>query len=182
MTSNSARRLTTRALKRALQLTDPAVTAAMLITVGLWATDAGPESLANTNLSAVLLYAVAILGARTLVGIITRIFIDLIDPDRWDGDSAFETSRRIAELRADIDNGADIDEVLAGLRDSNLVPELLATLRALGAGFASRGDDAQSQRLALAVEHLRNADKNIRTFHSTTAMTEAGSKTAGTPK
>ena len=182
MTSNSARRLATRALRGALRLTAPIAIAAVLTTVGLWAAGTGPQWRNASDHWAVLLYGACIVGVKSLADFLARTLIDLIDPDRWDGDNAFEISRSIAELRADIDNGADIDEVMAGLHDSKLMPELLATVHALGVGYASRGDDDQSRRLVAAFSHLRDATKNLRPFHSPTAVTEAGSATARTPK
>ncbi|MDH2393398.1 hypothetical protein QCN29_32470 [Streptomyces sp. HNM0663] len=160
-TAGAARRLTVRALKQVRQLTDPAASATLLAMVGLWLTRTGPAWLTTASDWTILLYAVAILGTKTTADAVVEHVIDLIDPDRWDGDITFELAEGLTQLRADIDNGADIDDVLDSLRASNLVPELLSTLRNLAAEYAARGDDEENQRLVAAVLHLRNADKTI---------------------
>ncbi|MCX4826076.1 hypothetical protein OG883_41130 [Streptomyces sp. NBC_01142] len=129
--------------------------------VGLWLTHTGPAWLTTASDWTVLLYAVAILGTKTTTDTVAEYVIDLIDPDRWDGDITFELAEGLTQLRADIDNGADIDDVLDSLRASNLVPELLSTLRNLAAEYAARGDEDENQRLLAAVQHLRNADQYI---------------------
>lgn len=172
-TAGTARRLTVRALKRARRLTDPAASATLLVMVGLWLTHTGPAWLTTASDWTVLLYAVAVLGIKTTADAVAECLIELIDPDRWDGDITFELAEGLTQLRSDIDNGADIDDVLDSLRASNLVPELLSTLRNLAAEYAARGDDEENQRLLAAVLHLRNADKTIG-YHSELDALEAG--------
>ncbi|MDQ1013147.1 hypothetical protein QFZ82_007632 [Streptomyces sp. V4I23] len=176
-TAGTARRLTVRALKRARRLTDPAASATLLVMVGLWLTHTGPAWLTTANDWTVLLYAVALLGIKTTADTVAEYVIDLIDPDRWDGDIAYEIAEGLTQLRADIDNGdADIDDVLDSFRASNLLPELLYTLRNLTAGYAARGDEDENQRLLAAVLHLRNADENIGYGHDEIAALEGGGK------
>ncbi|MEV6654890.1 hypothetical protein [Streptomyces sp. NPDC051219] len=175
-TTGTARRLTVRALKRARRLTAPAASATLLVMVGLWLTHTGPAWLTTANDWTVLLYAVAVLGIKTTAGTVAEYVIDLIDPDRWDGDIAYELAEGLTQLRADIDSGADIDDVLDSLRASSLVPELLGTLRNLAAEYAARGDDDENQRLLAAVLHLRIADKNIGYGHAEIAALESGGK------
>ncbi|MBT2439806.1 hypothetical protein J7E93_06655 [Streptomyces sp. ISL-36] len=175
-TAGTARRLTTRALKRVRRLTDPVASAALLVMVGLWLTHTGPAWLTTASDWTVLLYAVAVLGIKTTTDAVVEYVIELIDPDRWDGDITYELAEGLTQLRADIDNGADIDDVLDSFRASNLVPELLSTLRNLAAEYAARGDDDENQRLLAAVLHLRNADKNIGYGHDQIAALKGGGK------
>ncbi|MDQ0847721.1 hypothetical protein [Streptomyces sp. V1I6] len=175
-TAGTARRHTTRALKRARRLTDPAASSTLLVMVGLWLTHTGPAWLTTANHWMVLLYAVAVLGIKTTTDVVAEYVIDLVDPDRWDGDITYEIAEGLTQLRADIDNGADIDDVLDSLRASNLVPELLFTLRNLAAEYAARGDEDENQRLLAAVLHLRNADQNIGYGHDQIAALEGGGK------
>lgn len=172
----TARRLTARALKLVRRLTDPAASVVILVMGGLWLTHTGPAWLTTASDWTVLLYAVAIGGTKTLVDVFAEYAIDLVDPDRWDGDIAYEIAEGLTQLRADIDNGADIDDVLDSFRASNLLPELLYTLRNLAAGYAARGDEDENQRLLAAVLHLRNADENIGYGHDTIAALEGGGK------
>lgn len=175
-TAATARRLTVRALKGARRLTDPAANMVLLVMVGLWLTHTGPAWLTTASDWTFLLYAAAVLGTKTTTDAVAEYVIDLTDPDRWDGDIAYELAEGLTQLRADIDNGADVDEVLDSLRASNLVPELLSTLRNLAAEYAARGDDEEQQRLLAAVLHLRNADKNIGYGHAEIAALKGGGK------
>ncbi|NUK50398.1 hypothetical protein HRW14_08860 [Streptomyces lunaelactis] len=159
--SVTVRRYAVRALRRVVQFSDIPFTAAALAMAIMWAAHAGPAWITGASDWLIMLYGILIYGANRIVDALAETAIDLIDPDRWDGDVAYELANGLTELRADIDSGADIDDVLDSLRSSNLVPELLATLRALGAGYAARGDEDENQRLLAAVLHLRNADQYI---------------------
>ncbi|MET9427935.1 MULTISPECIES: hypothetical protein [unclassified Streptomyces] len=172
----TARRLTVRALMGARRLSDPAASVVLLVMAGLWATHTGPAWLTTANDWTFLLYAVAILGIRTTADAMAEYLIGLIDPDRWDGDIAYELAEGLAQMRADIDNGADIEDVLDSLRASSLLRELLFTVRTLAAEYAARGDEDEHQRLLAAVRHLRNADKNIGYGHAPIAALEGGGK------
>ncbi|WP_351233856.1 hypothetical protein [Streptomyces sp. NPDC002133] len=168
-----ARRFTVRALRHALMRTDSAASITMVIMVALWATQTGPSWLTTASDWTLLLYAVAIVGTKAAIDFLTEFIISLVDPDRWDGDIAYEIAQGFTQLRTDIDNGADIDDVLDGLSASHLVPELLGTLRTLAAAYAARGDEDENQRLLAAVLHLRNADKNIGYGHGQITELEA---------
>ncbi|MEU4496951.1 hypothetical protein AB0F96_26785 [Streptomyces sp. NPDC023998] len=159
--SVTARRCAVRALRRVVQFSDIPFTAGALAMLVMWAAHTGPAWLTSANEWMLLLYGVLLYGANRFVDALVEGTIDLLDPDRWDGDVAYELALGLTELRADIDNGADIDDVLDSLRSSDLVPELLATLRAMAAGYLARGDEEENQRLLTAVLHLRNADQYI---------------------
>lgn len=157
----TARRHAVRALQRVVQFSDIPFIAAALAMVIMWVARTGPAWITTVSDWTIVLYLVLVFGANRMVDTLAETAIDLIDPDRWDGDIAYELAGGLTELRADIDSGADIDVVLDSIRSSNLVPELLATLRALGSGYAARGDEDENQRLLAAVLHLRNADQYI---------------------
>lgn len=175
--SVTARRYVVRAMRRVVQFSDIPFTAAAVAMAIMWAAHAGPAWITTASDWQIMLYGVLTYGANRIVDALAETAIDLIDPDRWDGDIAYELAEGLTQLRADIDNGADIDEVLDSLRSSSLVPELLGTLRALGAEYAARGDEDENQRLLAAVLHLRNADQHIGYGHSEIAALEAGGAT-----
>ncbi|WP_329583631.1 hypothetical protein [Streptomyces sp. NBC_01361] len=177
--SGAARRLTVRVLKWVRQLTDPASIGTLLALIGAWLSHTGPAWIAGADAGKVLLYAVAVLGTANTVDLAAKEIINLIDPDRRDGDIAYGIAKSLAQLRADIDNGADVDDVLDSLRASSLVPELLSTLRALAAEYLGRGDEGdedENQRLLAAVLHLRKADKTIGYGHDEIAAIDGGDK------
>jgi hypothetical protein len=159
--SVTVRRYAVRALRRVVQFSDVPFTAGALAMLVMWAAHTGPGWITTVTDWQIMLYLVLVYGANRMVDTLAETAIDLIDPDRWDGDIAYELAGGLTELRADIDAGADIDDVLDSIRSSNLVPELMATVRALGSGYAARGDEDENQRLLAAVLHLRNADQYI---------------------
>ncbi|MEU5108202.1 hypothetical protein AB0H07_39095 [Streptomyces sp. NPDC021354] len=167
--SVTARRLAARVLRQIIRLSDPVAIAVIAVMAALWLAHTGPAWLTTADDWTLVSYGVVIVGARVVLDVLLEELIDLIDPDRWDGDIAYELAEGLKQLRADIQTGADPDEVLDSLRSSDLVPELLETLRALGSEYAARGDDDENQRLLAAVLHLRNADQNIGYGHNKTA-------------
>ncbi|GAA3372191.1 hypothetical protein GCM10017744_102700 [Streptomyces antimycoticus] len=159
--SVAARRLTTRALSQIIRFSDPAATAAIAAMAILWITHTGPAWIATADEWTIVTYGIGIVAARVVLDVIAEGLSDLVDPDRWDGDIAYAIAEGLRQLRTDITEGADPDEVLDSLSTSDLVPQLLETLRALSTQYAARGDEDEKQRLLAAVLHLRHADQNI---------------------
>ncbi|CAM5694937.1 hypothetical protein [Streptomyces mordarskii] len=157
----TARRLTTRALRQIIRFSDPAATATIAVMAILWISHTGPAWIATADDWTIVTYGIGIAAARVVLDVIAEWLIDLADPDRWDGDIAYAIAEDLRQLRTDITMGADPDEVLDSLSTSNLVPELLETLRGLSTQYAALGDEDEKQRLLAAVLHLRHADQNI---------------------
>ncbi|MDQ0945994.1 hypothetical protein [Streptomyces sp. V1I1] len=156
-----------------MQFSDYPFSAAALAMPILWAFRTGPGWLTSANEWTLLAYGVLLYGANHIVNNITETSNDLIDPDRWDGDVAYEMAKDLAQLRADIDLGADIDDVLDSLRSSGLIPELAATTSALTDRYAARGDQEESWKLRTAEQYLRTADQTIG-YHNALDALEAG--------
>ncbi|MFE2693650.1 hypothetical protein [Streptomyces mirabilis] len=157
----TARRRTARALTWGLNQLDWMVPLAVLALALLWVLHIGPAWIAHVSYWRFALYALAGFGAVRILAEMTETAIDLVDPDRWDGDVAFEATKSISELRADIDMGADPGDVLDSLKDSGLLCEQTDTFRTLAEVYAADGDEDQAQTLYAVVLHLRKADETL---------------------
>lgn len=88
--SVTARRYAVRALRRVVQFSDIPFTAAAVAMAIMWAAHAGPAWITGASDWQIMLYGVLIYGANRIVDALAETAIDLIDPDRWDGDIAYE--------------------------------------------------------------------------------------------
>ncbi|MCY0946302.1 hypothetical protein [Streptomyces antarcticus] len=115
--------------------------------------------LANLTTTQAAIAALALIGAASLIDAVATDLIDWINPDRWDGDTAYALAEELGNIHDDIDSGADPEEIHHSLRTSGLLMATGVLSRRLGLAFAERGEDDQAQRLYAAVIHLRKADE-----------------------
>ncbi|MEU0390473.1 hypothetical protein [Streptomyces chartreusis] len=155
------RRFVTRTLRRIADVSDVFFTSGLLALAGMWFAHAGPAWIAQATDWQMIGYGVILYGTNRLLEDTVESIADLLDPDRFDGDIFFEMTESLRQLRADIENGADTDDVLDSLVASCVIEELSGTVRGISQQFAARGDEDEVQRLMAVVLHLRNADSNL---------------------
>ncbi|EPH46876.1 hypothetical protein ABT390_33960 [Streptomyces aurantiacus] len=171
-----ARRFTVLALRALSDQSMNAFAGALAVLVLLNTLHVGPHRIAYASARDLLLYAALTYCIAVIISRVSADAADLLDPDRWDGDIAFELAEALTRLRTGLTDGADIDDVLDSLAASALVPELAATLRALAEEYGHRGaegDYDESQRLLAAVLHLRCAVEHIGYGHTQNAAHQA---------
>ncbi|MFI0742392.1 hypothetical protein ACH4PU_30600 [Streptomyces sp. NPDC021100] len=152
----AARRLAVRVLDRIARYSDPVLAALFGVTIGLQATHTGPAWIADMSDGTLLLVGFATLGVFHLVQTVTGVLTGLITPAC--DHNVVTDIQGIADLRADIENGAALEDLLDDLRRGNAVNELSDTVSALSHAYAEDSDDeAEIQNLRAADLHLRKA-------------------------
>ncbi|MFB8443601.1 hypothetical protein ACFC7A_31605 [Streptomyces niveus] len=134
-----------------------AVVALLIVRV----TGTGPGWITTATNNDFMLYGLLVFFASFLFATVLEWVIWLVNPFTWDGDVAYDIAQDLTDLRADIDNGAHLNHVLDSLRGSELVPELLMTLRALASAYAAEGDMEEEERLLAAATLMGLADACI---------------------
>lgn len=169
----AARRLAVRVLDRIARYSDPALAALFGVVIGLQVTHAGPAWIASMSDGTLLLVGFAGLGAFHLIQMVTGFLTGLIAPA---SDRIVDDIQGIADLRADIENGATPDDVLDDLRRSDAVNELSDTVTTLAHVYAEESDDeAEIQNLRAADLHLRKAAQYLN-YPSELDALEAGGR------
>ncbi|MFI6658099.1 hypothetical protein ACIBL8_21550 [Streptomyces sp. NPDC050523] len=155
------RRFITRTLRRIVDGSDALFTSGLVALAVLWFAHAGPAWIVQATEWQIIGYGVILYGLNRLFDGTLEGIADALDPDRFDGDVLFEMTESLRQLRADMENGADTDDVLDSLVGSSVIEELSGTVRGISQHFAVRGDEDEAQRLMAVVLHLRNADNNL---------------------
>ncbi|WP_331719688.1 hypothetical protein [Streptomyces virginiae] len=153
-----ARRAGVKALSAVIRY-DGIVIIACTGTLGLHAIVNNDGPLANLTLPGAVVTWLTLIGALYVINAAANGLIDRINPDRWDGDTAYALTEELDHIRADIDFGAEPDEIHQSLHTSGLLTATGALSRRLGVAFAERGEEDQAQRLYAAVLHLRKAEE-----------------------
>ncbi|MFD9078241.1 hypothetical protein [Streptomyces erythrochromogenes] len=153
-----ARRAGVKALSAVLRY-DGIVIISGVVAVGIHAIVNNEGPLANLTAPGAVVAALTLIGALYVIDAFAAELIDRINPDRWDGDTAYALTEELDHIRADIDFGAEPDEIHHSLHTSGLLTATGALSRRLGVAFAERGEEDQAQRLYAAVLHLRKAEE-----------------------
>ncbi|GAA1552763.1 hypothetical protein [Streptomyces globosus] len=113
--------------------------------------------LVNLSAPQAVLAAFTLIGAIHVINSLAEGLIDWINPDRWDGDTAYSLAEELGDIHNDINSGADPDEIHHSLHTSGLLVMTGTVSRSLALAFAQRGEEDRAQRLYAAVLHLSKA-------------------------
>lgn len=114
--------------------------------------------LANLTVPGAVLTWLTLVGTLYVIDTAAKGLIDWINPDRWDGDTAYALAEEVGLIHDDLDSGADPEEIQHSLRTSGLLETTGALTRRLAVAFAEQGEEDQAQRLYASALHLRKAD------------------------
>ncbi|MBT2406868.1 MULTISPECIES: hypothetical protein [unclassified Streptomyces] len=128
-------------------------------TLGLHAIVNNDGPLANLTAFEAVVTWLTLIGALYVIDAAANGLIDWINPDRWDGDTAYALAEEVGHIHDDLDSGADPEEIQHSLRTSGLLETTGALTRRLALAFAERGEEDQAQRLYASALHLRTADE-----------------------
>ncbi|MFJ4879950.1 hypothetical protein ACIP93_32750 [Streptomyces sp. NPDC088745] len=155
-----ARRASVRALSAVIRY-DSSVIIAGTGALQLHAIVNNEGPLANLTFPEAVVMSLIIIGTLSVIDAAAHELIHRINPDRWDGDSAYALAEELDQIRKDIDFGADPEEIQHSLHTSGLLETAGALTRRLAAAFAEQDKEDQAQRLYASTLHLRKADQAL---------------------
>ncbi|MET9324055.1 hypothetical protein ABZX75_28380 [Streptomyces sp. NPDC003038] len=136
---------------------DGIVLAAGTATVGFHAIVNHDGPLAKLSTPGAVVAALALIGALYVIDAFAIGLIDWINPDRWDGDTTYALAEELGNICADVDSGADPEEIRHSLHTSELLLTAGALSRRLAVAFAARGKEDEAQHMYAATFHLHSA-------------------------